>query len=158
MGRRSSGGGGGVFGGRSSAPAKSSSSSSRQAPPPAAQPQAPPPAAHAPQSGGGGLLSGLAGTVMQGMAFGGGSAIAHRAIDGVMGPRQVEHVNVPAAAPAPVAATSAQPASAFKGCTEEYSAFNQCVKESQGDMNSCKFQFEVYSMCQNNERANSQWK
>ena len=95
---------------------------------------------------------------MQGMAFGGGSAIAHRAIDGVMGPRQVEHVQVPAASTPAAAAPAAQPSSAFKGCNEEYSAFNQCVRESQGDMNACKFQFEVYNMCQNNERANSQWK
>jgi hypothetical protein len=101
------------------------------------------------------LMSGLAGTVMQGMAFGGGSAVAHRAIDGVMGPRQVEHVNVPAAAPA---AAAAQQSGGLRGCTDEYSAFNQCVRDSQGDMNSCKFQFDVYSMCQNNERANSQWK
>jgi len=102
------------------------------------------------------MMAGLAGTVMQGMAFGGGSAMAHRAIDGVMGPRQVEHVNnAPAAAPA----TAAQPTSSgLRGCTDEYSAFNQCVGDSQGDMNACKFQFELYSMCQNNERANSQWK
>jgi len=122
MGRRSSGGG---FSSRSAPPAKSSSSSSRQSAPPPPAPaaqHAPPPAVHAP-SGGGGLLSGLAGTVMQGMAFGGGSAIAHRAIDGVMGPRQVEHVQVPSAAPA--AAAPAQSSSSFRGCTDEYSAFNQ---------------------------------
>lgn len=64
-----------------------------------------PPPAQAPAAssgGGGGMLSGLAGTVMQGMAFGGGSAVANRAIDSVMGPRQVEHVHsgAPPAAPA----------------------------------------------------------
>jgi len=100
-------------------------------------------------------MAGLAGTMMQGMAFGGGSAVAHRAIDGVMGPRQVEHVGQAAAAPA---AAPQATANGLRGCNDEYTAFNQCVRDSQGDMNSCKFQFEVYSMCQNNERANAQWK
>ena len=48
--------------------------------------------------GGGGMLSGMAGTIMQGMAFGTGSAIANRAVDSVMGPRQVEHVHTGAPA------------------------------------------------------------
>ena len=43
------------------------------------------------------MMSGIMGTVVQGMAFGTGSAVANRAVDAVMGPRQVEHVN--AAAP-----------------------------------------------------------
>jgi len=53
--------------------------------------------------GGGGMLSGLGGMVMQGMAMGTGSAIAHRAVDSVMGPRQVEHVHTGQEAPAPAA-------------------------------------------------------
>lgn len=37
------------------------------------------------------MMGGLGGMVVQGMAFGTGSAIAHRAMDGVMGPRTVQH-------------------------------------------------------------------
>ena len=44
------------------------------------------------------------GSVVTGMAMGTGSAIAHRAVDGMMGPRQVEHVHTPAPAAAPAAA------------------------------------------------------
>lgn len=33
-----------------------------------------------------------------GMAFGTGSAVAHRAVDSVMGPRTIQHEAVPAAA------------------------------------------------------------
>lgn len=62
------------------------------APPPAAPMSAPPPAA-APQAGGGGMMSGIMGGIVQGMAFGTGSAVANRAVDAVMGPRQVEHVH-----------------------------------------------------------------
>lgn len=43
---------------------------------------APPPAQYG--GGGGGMLSGLGGMVAQGMAFGGGSAMAHRAIDSLL--------------------------------------------------------------------------
>ena len=61
-----------------------------------------PMAAQAPamSGGGGGLMSGIMGGVVQGMAFGTGSAVANRAVDAIMGPRQVEHVhsNAPAAA------------------------------------------------------------
>ena len=55
-----------------------------------------------PQQGGGGMLSGIMGGVVQGMAFGTGSQLAGRALDSVMGARQVEHVhtNAPAEAAA----------------------------------------------------------
>lgn len=48
------------------------------------------------------LPAGLMGSVVTGMAMGTGSAVAHRAVDSMMGPRQVEHVHTgaPAAAPA----------------------------------------------------------
>lgn len=48
------------------------------------------------------VLPGLMGSVVTGMAMGTGSAVAHRAVDSMMGPRQVEHVhtNAPAAADA----------------------------------------------------------
>jgi len=48
------------------------------------------------------LAAGLMGSVVTGMAMGTGSAVAHRAVDSMMGPRQVEHVHTgaPAAAPA----------------------------------------------------------
>lgn len=45
-----------------------------------------------------------------GMAFGTGSAVAHRAVDAVMGPRTIQHETVvseaAAAAPAPASATN----------------------------------------------------
>lgn len=62
-------------------------------------------------SGGGGMMGGLMGTMVQGMAFGTGSAVANRAVDSVMGPRQVEHVhNGAEGAAAPAVAAGAAPA------------------------------------------------
>ena len=97
---------------RPSIPASTQSRAGAVPPPPAGRPAGAPPPAMAPAAaappmmgggGGGGMLSGLGGMVMQGMAMGTGSAIAHRAVDSVMGPRQVEHVHNGQEAPAPAA-------------------------------------------------------
>ncbi|KAK8936559.1 hypothetical protein KSP39_PZI012622 [Platanthera zijinensis] len=49
---------------------------------------APPPAT---VPGGGSLLEGIGSTIAQGMTFGTGSAVAHRAVDSILGPRTVQH-------------------------------------------------------------------
>ena len=75
-----------------------------RAPPPARTQGAPPPARQQ-QSFGGGLMSGLMGTVAQGMAFGAGSEVAHQGVRSMMGGSS-GHAPAPeaaASAPAPVA-------------------------------------------------------
>jgi len=57
---------------------------------------------------GGGMMSGLGGMVMQGMAMGTGSAIAHRAVDSMMGPKGES-------APAEAAPAAAAPQSGSMG-------------------------------------------
>ncbi|PON71814.1 Cox19-like CHCH family protein [Parasponia andersonii] len=52
------------------------------------------PLAPAQQGGGGSLLGGIGSTVAQGMAFGIGSVVTHRAIDAVLGPRTIQHETV----------------------------------------------------------------
>ena len=49
------------------------------------------------------MLAGIGSTIAQGMAFGTGSAVAHRAVDSVMGPRggQVVEQEQPMAAAEP---------------------------------------------------------
>ncbi|KAH9756127.1 CHCH domain-containing protein [Citrus sinensis] len=97
MPRRSSGGG------RSAPrPRPAAGSPLRNPPQPAAH--APPPA---PLQGGNRSVTGggLGAAVADGLAFGTGSAVAHRAVDAVIGPRVIHHESVassaPAAAPAP---------------------------------------------------------
>ncbi|KAL5683473.1 hypothetical protein ACJX0J_009858, partial [Zea mays] len=71
--------------------------------PPQPARQAPPPAPV--RDGGGSMFGGIGSTIAQGMAFGTGSAMAHRAVDAVLGPRTIQHETVAseaaAAAPAP---------------------------------------------------------
>lgn len=164
---RSSGSSGGFFS-RSKpaarpAPAPARNQSTRAAPPPAAAPRAaPPPAQPAPQQGGGGgMLSGIGSTIVQGMAFGTGSAVAHRAVDAVVGPRsvQVEHVGQePQQGGAAPAAAAYVPQGSEGVCGDEYRQFNQCLSDNTGNIASCKFYYDVLSQCQNSNAADSQWK
>jgi len=177
----------------SSAPSRSSHSSATQtrtattpthttstAPPPALHSSHPPSSTASNQhpttpatyggssnSGGGGLLSGLAGTVMQGMAFGGGSAIAHRAVDSIAGPRTVLHEHQGG----PVDQQAAQTTLAAidtgnerinqqveQVCGDEVLQFQKCLRENNNNLNNCSFFFDVLSQCQASVKENSQWK
>ncbi len=113
-------------------------------------------AASAPSAGvgsaagtGGGLLSGIASTVIQGMAFGTGSAVAHRAVDAIAGPRQVEHVHTQA--DSTVAASSASSASRAQFCNNELTNFQSCMTQNNSNISACQFFFDMLSQCQNNQ-------
>lgn len=94
--------------------------------------------------GGGGLMSGIVGGVVQGMAFGTGSAIAHRAVDSIAGPRQVEHVHVGGEnAPAGQSSTMSNSVCAF-----EKNEFERCVTSNAGNLDFCRSYFDALSQCQ----------
>ncbi|GAU30530.1 hypothetical protein TSUD_65400 [Trifolium subterraneum] len=139
MARRSSGGG------RSARPAP------RAAPRPAPVNHAPPPA-NAP-SGGGGMLSGIGSTIAQGMAFGTGSEIAHRAMSSVMGPRTIHvegGVNEAAAAAAP-----APTANSFGGdaCNNQSKAFQDCINHYGSEISKCQFYMDMLAECKKTSGA-----
>ncbi|KAL9284897.1 hypothetical protein ACSQ67_024721 [Phaseolus vulgaris] len=138
MARRSSGG-------RSARPAP------RAAPRPAPQParNAPPPAPV--QSGGGSMLGGIGSTIAQGMAFGTGSAVAHRAVDAIMGPRTIQHeavVSDVATAPAPAANTFGSDA-----CNVHTKAFQDCISSYGNDISKCQFYMDMLAECRKNSGA-----
>jgi len=119
----------------------------------------------------GGLGAGLLGGVMQGMAFGGGSAIAHRAIDGIMGPRTVihDHQGQPQEIPSDVApalgvapaqgnAYNSATAEADRGaCSQDLSQFTQCMSQNNNDFNQCAFLYDILSQCRRSVQENRQW-
>ncbi|KAI8109451.1 hypothetical protein M9434_000733 [Picochlorum sp. BPE23] len=112
-------------------------STSASAPPPQRTKAAPPPAPQQATSSSPGLM----GTVMQGMAFGGGSAMAHRAVDAVLGPRY-----------GPVQPVEAQQAAETivqenMECGEQAKAFSDCMSLSGGDMDACRVFFERMQEC-----------
>jgi hypothetical protein len=83
-----------------------------------------------------------------GAALGTGSALAHRAVDSMMGPRGGggEPAAAPAAAPEPMAYAAA-PASVEGPCAQQAKAFAECMSRASGDMAACQFYFEAMQQC-----------
>ena len=130
----------------------SRSSSSRSAPSPprkpaaaptavAKAPAAPAPAVHAPPASGGGLM----GTIMEGMAFGTGSAIAHRVVGAVAGSvmgGSGSSAPAEAAAPPASAATFAR-----QDCSEFQREFTACLAQNKSDIAACQHIMENLNAC-----------
>ncbi|GAB4847205.1 hypothetical protein Ancab_039818 [Ancistrocladus abbreviatus] len=118
-------------------------------PPPQPAAHAPPPAP-APAGSGGSMLGGLGATIAQGMAFGTGSAVAHRAVDSVLGPRTIQHETVASetasAAPAPMTNTVAGPDT----CGIHSKAFQDCLNTSGSDISKCQFYLDMLNECRRN--------
>mmetsp|Transcript_19222 Transcript_19222/g.34772 ORF Transcript_19222/g.34772 Transcript_19222/m.34772 type:complete len:164 (-) Transcript_19222:874-1365(-) len=117
-------------------------------PPPAHSASAPPPAPM--YSQGGGMLSGLGSSLMMGASLGTGSAIAHRAVDAMMGPRTVVHQNEEGYSPQ----TQSAPASSSgldltpeNACSVQVKAFADCMSRSNADMTACQLYFDAMQQC-----------
>ena len=136
------------MGGRRRAPAaappRRPASTSARTPAPAA-PSTPAPVQ---QSSGGGMLSGIGSTIAQGMAFGTGSAIAHRAVGAVAG--SLGGGSEAAPVEQQQAAAPAQGYDAMQGgaCANDKQLFFDCLKANNGDAQSCNFLYEQLQQCQ----------
>ena len=146
--RGGSSSGGGLFGSKKAAapPARSAPRPTPPAPAPAAHPPA------VPQQQSGGMLSGIGSTIAQGMAFGTGSAIAHRAVgavansfggDGEQQPvQQVEAQQQPMQAQGNVLSGP---------CAQDKEMFYDCLKVNRGDQQACSFLYDQLQTCQRTE-------
>ena len=91
------------------------------------------------------------GTMAQGMAFGTGSSIAHRAVDGVMGGRTVEVQHTNADGSPMEGAPPAQPmqnSAVSDPCQLDKQNFFDCLKATGGDSQACSSLSEVMKSCQ----------
>ncbi|XP_072987654.1 uncharacterized protein [Typha latifolia] len=111
-------------------------------PPQPARP-APPPA---PVQGGGSIMGGIGSTIAEGMAFGTGSAIAHRAVDAVMGPRVIQHETVPSSSPAATASVGSGSAN-LDACSIHSKAFQDCINSNGSDISKCQFYLDMLNEC-----------
>ncbi|PWZ56793.1 hypothetical protein Zm00014a_022006 [Zea mays] len=112
-------------------PRRSSGRSAPRPAPRAASLRNPPqPARQAPpapvRDGGGSMFGGIGSTIAQGMAFGTGSAMAHRAVDSVLGPRTIQHETLATEAPA---AAPAAPAMNADACSFHSKAFQDVLSQ-----------------------------
>ncbi|KAL1534393.1 coiled-coil-helix-coiled-coil-helix domain-containing protein 2-like [Salvia divinorum] len=106
--------------------------------------QAPPPAPV--QSGSGGSMFGAIGsTIAQGAAFGTGSAVAHRAVDAVMGPRTIQHEAIVSEAIAPT--STAPDMRASDACNVQFKAFQDCLNNSGSEISKCQFYMDMLADC-----------
>ncbi len=100
------------------------------------------------------MLSGIGSTIAQGMAFGTGSAIAHRAVGAVAG-----SLSGGSEAAAPVEMQQQdmmQNQQQLQGaCAQDKQMFFECLKVNQGDQQSCSFLYETLQSCQRNENQMS---
>ncbi|XP_051132503.1 uncharacterized protein LOC127252391 [Andrographis paniculata] len=129
---------------RRSSAGRSSGAKPRPAPTQPAR-HAPPPAP-AQSSSGGSMAGGIGSTIVEGMAFGGGSAIAHRAVDAVMGPRTIQHetvVSQAVAAPSPGATTMG----GSEACALQSMALQDCLNSYGSDISKCQFYMDMLSEC-----------
>ncbi|CAH2043531.1 unnamed protein product [Thlaspi arvense] len=117
-----------------------------RSPPPQTVNRAPPPAP-AQASSGGGMFSGIGSTIAQGMAFGTGSAVAHRAVDSVMGPRTIQHEAVEAASASGAPAASNVFSSS---CDIHAKAFQDCISSYGSEISKCQFYMDMLSECRKN--------
>ncbi|XP_057493238.1 uncharacterized protein LOC130778751 [Actinidia eriantha] len=96
-------------------------------------------------SSGGSMLGGLVDTITEGMAFGTGSAVAHRAVDALLGPLTIQHetvVSQAAAAPAPTTKSMGSDA-----CSTHFKAFQDCLNGYGNDISKCQFYADMLTEC-----------
>ena len=146
--------------GRRPAPARPAPSkpaarpASTQAAPTPQQPQTSVPAVQQPQSGG--MLSSIGSTIAQGMAFGTGSAIAHRAVgaasDSLFGGSSDKQAAPEYAQGAmeqqPVAASNMMDTGA---CAADKQLYYDCIKDNRDDQVVCQFLLDQLKSCQQNQ-------
>jgi hypothetical protein len=105
-------------------------------------------------SGGGGMLSGIGSTIAQGMAFGTGSAIAHRAVGAA-----AEALTGGGGSSAPPA--QQQPVDQYQSqqmmqqpqgaCANDKQTFFECLQMNRGDQQACQFLYDQLQSCQQNQ-------
>ncbi|CAH9079739.1 unnamed protein product [Cuscuta europaea] len=127
---------------------------SRRAPAPAPVKSAPP-AAPMQSSGGGSMLGNIGSTIAQGMAFGTGSAVAHRAVDAVMGPRTVQHEMAVAPTPETQVSSVSNSFGGSEACNTHSKAFQDCLNASGNDISKCQFYMDMLSECRRNAMLNA---
>lgn len=110
---------------------------------------APPPAV--PQQQTGGIMRGIGSTIAEGMAFGGGSAVAHRAVDAVMGPRTVHH-EVTQVTQTTSGGGGGQSQEA-EVCVNQAKAFKDCLKANANDIGKCQFYVDMLTECRKSAGA-----
>ena len=101
-----------------------------QATPPQAQTKSP------------GFLSGMVGTMFQGLAFGAGSEVAHQAVRGIMGSNSNTHQSQAQIQ------EQTQPTQQSSNCQMENSNFVECLKFNSNNISGCQDYLNMLKTCE----------
>jgi hypothetical protein len=138
-----SGGRSSGFGGRSTSTGRTSSTSSRPTQPPVSRTQNSAPV----QQSSGGMMGGLGSTIVQGMAFGGGSAIGHQVVRSMFGGSS----EVPEKRPeenTPMENTNSNNQQKTSPCSNYNFKFIECLKFNDNNISSCQNFFDDLKSCE----------
>ena len=80
-----------------------------------------------------------------GMALGTGSALAHRAVDSVLGSRHPE--------PAEAQQAATQLAQSDEPCNRQAKTFADCMSDNSGELESCRYYFDSLQSCRTELRT-----
>lgn len=84
------------------------------------------------------------GAIAEGMAFGGGSAVAHRAVDAIIGPRTVHHE-------VSQSSTTSAGSQEVDACANQAKAFKDCLQANANDIGKCQFYVDVLTECRKSD-------
>lgn len=93
------------------------------------------------------MFGAIGSTIAQGFAFGTGSAVAHRAVESVMGPRTIQHEVVGSQAPEGSTAPMGNTASSVDACSIHSKAFQDCINNFGSDISQCQFYLNMLNEC-----------
>jgi hypothetical protein len=99
---------------------------------------------------GGGMLSGIGSTIAQGMAFGTGSAIAHRAVGAAAGALSGDGGEQGQYEQQQPVDTMQQQQQLQGACASDKQMFFECLQINKGDQQACSFLYENLQQCQRN--------
>jgi hypothetical protein len=99
------------------------------------------------------MLAGIGSTIAQGMAFGTGSAIAHRAVGAVAGSfgGGGSSEAPPQAVSAPYDQTQMSAQQLTGPCAQDKQMFYECLQMNRGDQQACTFLYDQLKQCQLSE-------
>ncbi|CAG9322182.1 unnamed protein product [Blepharisma stoltei] len=84
-----------------------------------------------------GLIGSIGGTIMQGMAFGAGSEVAHQAVRGLMGNSSSNYAQESQSQPQPIQ----------EPCYQQNQDFLNCLQYNKNDIGMCQSYLDLYKQC-----------
>ncbi|CAI0464026.1 unnamed protein product [Linum tenue] len=96
----------------------------------------------------GSVLGGIGGAIADGLGWGAGMEMAHRAVDAVFGPRTVRHETV-AAPQQPAAAMTAAQTADGNACGGHSKALQDCLSSFGADISKCQVYMDMLAECRN---------